>query len=121
MGLRKSEHPGQLPCDRRIERVSAVVQKVSERHQVAQIGPVDKCPVGFPGATVTFPNGTQIIVGVDLDHPDELFEVVRCSLPEEMALEEFERGLRGGFTGLTRLTDAEVLQVVARYSLLRVN
>lgn len=115
MGLRNSEYLRQAPSDRRIERLMAVVQKVSERHQRAQISPIEKCPVGFPGATVTFPNGVQVILGVDLDHPDELFEVVRSSSPDEAAREE------GDFADRTKLTAADVLQVLARYSLVRTN
>lgn len=116
MGLRKSEPVAFLRSDSRCDRLQAVLEKVSERHQRALIGPVDRCPVGFPGATVTLPNGEKVVVGVDLDYPDELFEVVREPHPVE-PLQGFERHLKDGMTGLTQLSAEDVLQVMARYAL----
>lgn len=116
MRLRRQQGQGLPHSDSRIERVAELVRRLGERHRNAVIGPVEKCPVGFPGARISFPNGTDLIVGVDLDHPDELFEVVRCSLPDEVFAEEFERTLHAGVSGLTRLSAVEVLQAVARYS-----
>lgn len=121
MGLRKREYLELEHSDSRIERVSELVQRVRERHRGAVVGPVEKCPVGFPGARISLPNGADVIVGVDLDHPDELFEVVRCSDPGAVVAPDFERTLHGGFTGLTKLSAAEVLQAVARYSRIAVN
>ena len=116
MGLRKTEPVEYVRRDSRRDRLKAVLERVSERHQRALIGPVEKCPVGFPGAAVTFSNGEKVVVGVDLDYPDELFEVVR-DVHSAQPLQGFERHLHDGMTGLTQLTADDVLQVMARYAL----
>lgn len=116
MGLRKAEPVEFFRPDSRRDRLQALLEKLSERHQRALIGPVEKCPVGFPGAAVTFANGEKVVLGVDLDYPDELFEVVREQQPSQ-PLQGFERHLHDGLAGVTQLTAEEVLQVMARYAL----
>ncbi|MBC5764422.1 hypothetical protein [Ramlibacter albus] len=85
-------------------------------HPRAQLGAIEGAETGLPGFRVLLPNGVDVVVGVDIDLPAVLFEVVRLYVGDEVSKYDFEHFCTRGFAGTSKLSMDAVLQVLCSYA-----
>lgn len=105
-----------LPLGGLAGRVQAVLANLAVAIPSARIGVVEGIDEGFPGAQIRLPNGLDVVVGVDVDLPDALFEVVRVYEPEEVPKLTFEAHSANGWAETSKLSAEAVLDVVREYA-----
>ena len=97
-------------------RLSEALGRVRLAFPTARVEDIEGEETGFPGARVVMPNGMDVVVGVDLDRPADLFEVVRLYAPGERAKYDFELTSANGFASTDKLTDGALLKVLGWYA-----
>lgn len=97
-------------------RVDGVLARVRRAFPEARVGEVDAVDEGFPGARVDLRNGISVVVGVDLDLPDILFEVVRVYEPGETPRYAFEAHSANGWADTDKLSADAVLALLRDYA-----
>jgi hypothetical protein len=101
---------------RPVPRLDRLLALVKSAHPGASVDAIEEGDSGFPGFRVVLPNGVDLVVGVDLDLPFALFEVVRLQVADEMVKHRFEAFSTGGFAGSAQLSADAVLEVLRSYS-----
>lgn len=81
--------------------------------------PITEGALDFLSAVLTLPNGIVLIVSLDADMPDALFEVVRLPMGAGDTRLEFESRDPLGVARAAYLTTDHVLQLVAKYAAAR--
>jgi hypothetical protein len=100
-------------------RLDGLLSRVRLAYPRAQVDDVEEADCGFPGFRVVLPNGIDLVVGVDIDLPEALYEVVRLYVSGEVPRYGFEHSSARGFASTGRLSSAAVLEVLHSYSALR--
>lgn len=113
MNLASRPTPGRHPPT---QRLGALHTLVRQAHPQARVHAVEECGCGFPGFEVELPNGIGLVVGVDIDLPFALFEVVRTHAPREAPRFRFEAFDMGGFAGSGHLSTDAVLALLRQYA-----
>lgn len=70
----------------------------------------------FNSATVTFANGIDVLVSVDADLPEALYEVVRFVKPSDVHQYPFERRTTIGAAYNDKLSGDAVLELLKQYA-----
>ncbi len=99
-----------------VERLKEVMVRVMDTFPAACVHDIEGIDEGFPGARVVMSNGADVVVGVDLDQPAELFEVVRMYEPGEISQFDFEAQSANGFASTEKLTAESVMKLLGSYA-----
>lgn len=70
----------------------------------------------FNSTTVTFGNGLQVLVSVDADLPEALYEVVRFAMPRQVQRYPFETRTTLGPAYSDKLSSDAVLELLRQYA-----
>lgn len=97
-------------------RLNGLVALIKPACPGARVHPVEGAESGFPGFQVRLPNGIDVVVGVDIELPHVLYEVVRLQVAGEIAQYHFEALSAGGFASTGRLSADAVLAMLRSYS-----
>lgn len=99
----------------RTRRLQALVERVRAEVPGAQATDAANSGDHFASA-VTFPNGYEVLLSLDIDFLDVFFEVVRFIDPGDMPSFSFERPYGPGSAGEHRLTGDAAVSILKRYA-----
>lgn len=101
-----------------LTRLRDLLRRVTEQLPEAKLSPVVEGSFAFNSVTIAFSNGFEVLVAVDADLPEALYEVVRFVSPRDVHLYAFETRRTLGAAYSDKLSGDAVLAVLKQYALL---
>lgn len=97
-------------------RLQALVDRIKAGLPDASASDIIEGSFEFNSTTVTFRNGLQVLVSVDPDLPEALYEVIRLATPGGVQRYPFEMRTGFGSAFSNRLSSEAVLELLRQYA-----